>query len=155
MDPPITAVGSAMDGLKTIIAARNILGLDGVNRVPLHIGWPPGGPEPEHIWIQGDVEGWTQEQEVTGDMATAPREEAFALKVVVHVEQATADFLVVRDRALVFIREIGLALRNSFTVGGSVFEGEISGGEAAEGWTEETRSYTVVLKVSILAYLLG
>lgn len=129
-----SSIADAQDGLEAIIRARNILDSRG-NKVPLCVGYPPKGPEPEHIWIAGDVANWAQQQVLSGD-EQADRHETFTLKVrlVVSFKDSYKD---ARNRLLAIVSEIELALRTGFTLQNKVWRAQMAGGIIGEGTLPE------------------
>lgn len=146
-------IPAAMDALEAMLIARNILDSQG-NRVPIDVGWPNDGPQREHIWVSGGVRDWEQEQEVTGDMATADREEKFTLEVVILVVQRDT-YKAARDRVFLIYGEVEQALRAGFTLSGAAFEAEISKTELSEGVRNEDRHVGLSVDVAVTSYLGG
>lgn len=147
--PKTTRIAEAQDGLHELLRNRPNL-----TDVQIDLGWPRGGPSAEHIWISGSVEDWSQEWEVTGDLETADREEAFTLIVNLIVSQRD-EYKVVRDRAIDLIKEIELSLRDDDTLKGAGFSSEFRGRRFDEGWSDETRQAAAMIAIRFTAYLGG
>jgi len=146
-----SSIGEAQDALETILKARNIVNARG-HKVPIDLGWPKGGPQPEHIWIGGDVDDWRQVQSVTGDMEEADREETYVLKVRILVAKRDS-YRTARNRLLALVAEVELALREYFTLAGAVWEGELAGGSFGEEVNDEGHAVAATLRLSMTAFL--
>lgn len=139
-----------------LFLARQALAGNPLKEVALEIGWPPGGPGSEQVWISGRVEGWDQQWETTGP-ATGPdaadREETFTLKVICLVSMAGASYLEARDRALELAAEVARAVLSDDRLGGAVFESNIAGGRLDEGVIPQGRHVAAELDIFCRAYL--
>ena len=142
---PVTSrIGVAQDALLALLTAREAL--DGV---AIALGWPTPTPEPEQIWVAGDVSEWTSEWE-TND---PEREERFTIPVKFLVQQSTIDYAEVRDRMLALVGELEQTVRANPDLTDSVWDAEIRGGEMSEYVFSDGRGLQATVNVLCRAHL--
>lgn len=137
-------IGAAEDALTTILKAR-----PGLSGVSVSTGYPVPTPEPEHIWVGGQVDEWEQ-----SNVTTDPdREERFTMQVKVVVLQAEDRYTVVRDRALVLIAEVEGAVRDNPRLAGTVWEAQVASGSLDEFVSDEGRGVGATVKIEVRSFL--
>ena len=149
----ISRIGAAQDALKTLLAARA-----GLANVPLDLGFPPGGPQDEHVWISGRVDDWDREYVTTGPNTGADaalRREDFVLKVIIVVSWRTTSYVEARDRALALQAEVERCVLSNPTLSDSVFQCELAGGSIGEGVSPDLRQVVPELNIACEAHLAG
>lgn len=147
----ISTIPQAQDKLEEVLKARNIVSSRG-HKVPIDVGWPDGGPQPEHIWIAGEVEDWRQEQSVTGDMETADKQETYTVLIRILVAKRKT-YRDARDRLFELVAEVALALREYFSLEGKVWEAEFAGGAMGEEVGSDGRRAAATLRISMTSFL--
>lgn len=132
--------GAVQDALAEIIAER--LDAEGV---PSCVGYPQGGPQEEHVWMEGGFEVAVRFI-VSGGRT---RKETSQLKIKTLITRAADDVVELRDRALVLAALIEAAVVDNETLGGLVERLWVGGAQASEGVTEDgRRQYGLTLTVS-------
>lgn len=138
-----------MQALRDALAARPRLR---ALQVPVDIGWPVGGPSDPAIWIDGQVEDWTEEWSYTGVDGPGAKDEAFTLTVNT-VRTSTAmggiTFWDAAIAALDIAGEIDRTLMDDFTLGLPDTRCSVTEGALAEGIEEGARQIFIVRKIRV------
>lgn len=149
--PAVSAVGPAMDALRAAVAAR-----PGLAGVPVDVGFPSGGPAPEHVWVSGILDDWTQVPETTATATgLGPRDEQFALVVRIYVHRSEAEYKPARDRALALAAEVEAAVAADPKLAGTVALAFPAGGRMEEAVRDDGRDIGIEVRVSCRQQLAG
>lgn len=108
-----TTLAAAQDRLRQVIASA----LPGV---PVHVGWPPGNPNWEHVWISGDVDDWERRWPVTMTQTSAVVDERYTLRVNITTSTSSDAYSVLRDRLIALATAVDNAIRADVTLAGTV-----------------------------------
>jgi len=128
--PEIT-FAQAQDGLYALLGASPALA-----GVAISLGYPPGGPQVEQVWVAGSVPSWSREARATQHQGPGLVEDGYGLKVYV-VTGKHPDFLTARSRILALAEAVITAVRADWTLGGAVSIADVEGGEVTEAVNEE------------------
>ncbi len=151
--PRTSRQGAAEDALHALLLARQSVGgsTGPLNGIPIDLGHPGDGLQTEHIWIQEDSEGAQAWETTMG--ADGQKEETIELQVSVWSAQSDGTYQTVRDRGLELAGEVELAIRESFTLGGTTFQAEVTRVRKSAAVGDFGRALHLQLDVSVLALL--
>jgi hypothetical protein len=148
-----STIPEAQDRIETLLLAAGLLRADG-GPMPISVGAPPGGPQAEHVWIEGGVDDWAQTWETTGLAASAAREERYTVSVYVLILRAGDDYKAPRDKCFAVAAALEEALRGDPALAGSgAFQAELSSGAFGEAIVDGARYVALEIRVAVLAYL--
>lgn len=140
-----SGVWLAQDKLKEAIRSRSNL-----DRIPVVLG-EPTRYEDDHIWISGEVGGWSQ---TYTDSAATTKDEEFTIEINVLVSRSTNEYEMVRDRIKDLCDEIEQALNSDILLDSAVEFAEIVEGSIDEFVSDERkRGILVSLSVRIRTHL--
>ncbi len=103
---------------------------ESLHDVQIAWGWPGGSPARDLI-IVGDVPEWSQEPAALR-AGRKPREESYAIEILIRVERSGVDQRSVSERAFEIAAEIEDVVGDDWTLGGVVRDGEFAGGSLEE-----------------------
>jgi len=100
-----------------------------------------------HLWVDEQVEGWTQDQATSGLVS---RHETFMLTVYLYARQTAATALTLRDEIKAAADVVADAIGATPFLGGSVLYAQMSAGEYDSAFADaEGRSREAVLKLTV------
>lgn len=116
--------------------------------VPCSVGYPPGGPDVEHVWIAGEFEA-SFPRYLSG---VGGRDESAQIRVKVMVTQTADTMAEPRDRAIDLAALCEQAVSDDPTLGGLVEEAHVATAKGLEGVTPDgARQYALELSVAYTA----
>jgi len=116
--------------------------------VPVSVGYPRGGVQEEHVWIDGSVDV-DMPRHLTG---YASRDEECRLSVRILVSLTAEDMVDARDAAVELAHRVEDAMAADRTLGGLVTNLRTVGAVGEEAIPEErTRQYGITLTVGFAA----
>ncbi|MDP1877979.1 MAG: hypothetical protein Q8M17_10550 [Actinomycetota bacterium] len=144
-----TKAFDAQDQLVTLLDAQ--AGLD---------GWTvafglPAAREEKHLWVDEQVEEWTQGEQSTGIVT---KDEAFTLSVFIYVRRTGADAQEIRDEIKAAAGIVASVIGTQPFLGGSVMYASIVSGEYDGAFADaegRAREGVLNLKIGCLAFLSG
>lgn len=141
---PSTMIPAVLRAFHEELAARPGLlafATDGVapTKVPVDLGWPTGGPQARHVWIDGSVSDWVSEwiTTATGADGTVAYDERFTVTVNVLWSTPRAEFAQLLDETFALVAEVDQQLLDDFTLAGTADLASLIGGDFAEDVTAE------------------
>lgn len=138
----LPSIGAVQDAVARVVAAA----LEGV---PVDVGYPPGGPQADHVWVSGDADCRYQEL----DSVPAHRTEHGTVRVHVLCTRIARTLDVARDECLSLAARVEQAIAADLTLGGAVDWSRVESVEGKEGAADErTRQYGVTLTVAYSRY---
>jgi hypothetical protein len=143
-----TQVPVVLQALHEQLAARPTLLARGV---PVDLGWPTGGPQPRHLWLDGSIEDWSEEWlNTVAAVGPTPKEERFTITANLLWGTAEAEFVPLMLEAFDVAGEVDRQVQEDFTIGGTVDESNITGGEFGEDYaTEGGRRILITRRIAV------
>jgi hypothetical protein len=131
-------LAAAQDAVHAAVAAE----LPG--DVPCDLGWPDGGPQELHVWVDAGFES-----EITSYLSGGRlRDESGIVKVRVLVSAKDMRAAAMRDAALELAGNVEDAIADDPTLGGLVQHARVAKVEGEYGLTEGRRQYGLTVSVA-------
>lgn len=145
-------IGAAQAGLRSLLEVRRALAGNPLADVEIDEGWPPKGPQKEHVWIAAHPRSPAEQKwQTTGPNAS--KDESFRLLINCLVTKSTESYAETRDRALALAGEVEIAVRADATLGGAVMNAEVATTDLDEAVGPNLRQVLAVVEIACEAVL--